>query len=199
MGSKRSRATVHRAVTAAAVNRPVIVGHSVSGLIATLYATCDPTCGVVNVDQPLDVSVVRGARSVARRVVCAAPTFPSCGRCSRRASHVELLPSAAEGSPWRSMTRVDREVVLGYWSQIFELSVEALNAVVDNAVPPELREQHLRDQYVLRQARSSRPTSGGSERGFPTCRSFHGRTAVTSRTSRTPKPSRGCSPRPADR
>ncbi|MFF7212952.1 alpha/beta fold hydrolase [Streptomyces sp. NPDC008238] len=46
---------VHRAVTEAGLTRPVVVGHSLGGAIATAYAAAHPASGVVNIDQPLRV------------------------------------------------------------------------------------------------------------------------------------------------
>jgi pimeloyl-ACP methyl ester carboxylesterase len=138
-------ATVHRAVTAAALHRPVIVGHSVSGLIATFYATRYPTRGVVNVDMPLDVTAFAElVRSLEDRL--RGPEFSELWGMFEASFHVELLPVAAQELV-RSITRVDRDLVLGYWSQIFDLSVGALNALVDDALAG-LREQHLRYTYV---------------------------------------------------
>ena len=46
-------AALHRAVEEAEVESPVVVGHSIGAVIVTAYAAQHPTCGVVNVDQPL--------------------------------------------------------------------------------------------------------------------------------------------------
>ncbi|WP_053755998.1 MULTISPECIES: alpha/beta fold hydrolase [Streptomyces] len=44
---------VHRAAVEAGFGRPVVVGHSIGGVLATLYAATHPAAGVVNIDQPL--------------------------------------------------------------------------------------------------------------------------------------------------
>lgn len=46
-------AVVHEAVTGAGLDAPVVAGHSLGGVLATLYAAAYPARGVVNVDQPL--------------------------------------------------------------------------------------------------------------------------------------------------
>ena len=49
-------ATIHRAASAAGLVAPVVVGHSASGLAATVYAGRYPTRGVISVDRTLDVA-----------------------------------------------------------------------------------------------------------------------------------------------
>ncbi|MFG1604815.1 alpha/beta fold hydrolase [Actinoplanes sp. NPDC049265] len=46
-------ALVHEAVAAAGLGAPVVVGHSVGGVLATMYAAHFPAAGVVNLDQAL--------------------------------------------------------------------------------------------------------------------------------------------------
>src|ERR1700754_4305798 len=46
-------AAIHSAVTEAGLSAPVFVGHSIGGVVATIYAATYPTRGVVNIDQPL--------------------------------------------------------------------------------------------------------------------------------------------------
>src|SRR5262249_45293526 len=48
-------AAVHAAVEAAGLTRPVLVGHSISGVISSIYAALYPTAGVVAVDVSLRV------------------------------------------------------------------------------------------------------------------------------------------------
>jgi pimeloyl-ACP methyl ester carboxylesterase len=51
-------AAVASAVDEAGLDRPVIVGHSISAVIATICASTYPTRGVVDVDQELDPSFI---------------------------------------------------------------------------------------------------------------------------------------------
>jgi pimeloyl-ACP methyl ester carboxylesterase len=44
---------LHEAVTAAGMHTPVLVGHSIGGVLATVYAASHPARAVVNIDQPL--------------------------------------------------------------------------------------------------------------------------------------------------
>src|SRR2546423_1736506 len=54
-------AGVHRVVEEAGLDRPLMVGHSLAAIIATVYATRYPTRGVVNVDQPLQTAPFAGS------------------------------------------------------------------------------------------------------------------------------------------
>jgi pimeloyl-ACP methyl ester carboxylesterase len=138
-------AMVHEAVSDAALEAPVVVGHSISGLVATLYAARYPTRGVVNVDQPLDVTAFAElVRSLENRLRSA--DFPALWRMFEASFHLELLPADVQEKV-RATTHVDQQVVLGYWNQIFELSTEALNTLVDDALAA-VRDQSLRYTYV---------------------------------------------------
>jgi pimeloyl-ACP methyl ester carboxylesterase len=58
---------VHRAVEQAQLQSPVVVGHSISAVIATVYAARYPSSGVINVDQSLQVAPFRQPRPISRR------------------------------------------------------------------------------------------------------------------------------------
>jgi pimeloyl-ACP methyl ester carboxylesterase len=136
---------VHRAVVEAELEAPVVVGHSVSGLIATFYTARFPTRGVVNVDQPLDITAFAElVRSLETRL--RGDDFAELWSTFEASFHVELLPSDARELV-DSMTHVDRDVVLGYWRQIFELPTPELSALVDDALAG-VRSAELRYTYV---------------------------------------------------
>ena len=44
---------VHAAVEAAAIDAPIVVGHSIGGPIASIYASVHPTAGVVSIEAPI--------------------------------------------------------------------------------------------------------------------------------------------------
>lgn len=125
-------ATVRDAVSEAGFASPIIVGHSVSGLVATFYASHYPTRGVVNVDQPLDITAFAElVRPLEHRL--RGDDFAQLWGIFEASFHAELLPPH-EQELVRSMTHVDRDVVLGYWRQIFEVPVPALQVLVDAAL-----------------------------------------------------------------
>jgi pimeloyl-ACP methyl ester carboxylesterase len=138
-------ATVHRAVTEADLGAPVVVGHSVSGITATVYAARYPARGVVNVDQPLDMTAfAQLVRSFEDRL--RGPDFAQLWARFEASFHTELLPASGQ-ELLRSTSRPHQDLVLGYWRQVFEVSPEALNTMVDDALA-ELRARKVHFTFV---------------------------------------------------
>jgi pimeloyl-ACP methyl ester carboxylesterase len=132
---------VHRAVEQAQLESPVVVGHSISAIIATLYAARHPSRGVVNVDQSLQVSpFARLVRSLADKL--RGPAFPAVWEMFETSMQIERLPESAQ-TLVRSTSRPRQELVLGYWQQLLErpideivdLAAAALTALRDARVP----------------------------------------------------------------
>jgi pimeloyl-ACP methyl ester carboxylesterase len=138
-------AAIHHAVSETGEHAPVVVGHSVSGLIATMYAARYPTRGVVNVDQPLDITQFATlVRSLEDRL--RGPDFSELWATFEASFHTELLPGRAQELVQAS-SPPDQAIVLGYWNQIFDLPIAALNAMVDDAIAT-LRTEHLPYTFV---------------------------------------------------
>jgi pimeloyl-ACP methyl ester carboxylesterase len=124
---------VHGAVEDAGLEAPVLVGHSISGVIATLYAARYPTRGVVNVDQTLEVEPVIGlVESVATQL--RGPGFPRLwAELFFPSMHAELLPPAGRELV-RSTSRPDQQLVLGYWRQLLDGDVGAVVEMASDAL-----------------------------------------------------------------
>ena len=74
---------------------PVLVGHSMSGAIATIYAALHPTSGIINVDCSLDVEPLAAMiRSVADQIT--GPGFAAVWDQLSATFHTELLPDTAQ-------------------------------------------------------------------------------------------------------
>ncbi len=132
---------VHCAVEQAQLETPVVVGHSISAVIATLYAARYPTCAVVNVDQSLRVAPFASlVRSLADKL--RGPNFPAVWEMFAASMQIELLPGSAQKLV-RSISRPQQELVLGYWQQlldrptdeIVDLAAAALAALRDRGIP----------------------------------------------------------------
>jgi pimeloyl-ACP methyl ester carboxylesterase len=109
---------VHRAVEEAQLQSPVVVGHSIGGVIATAYAAEHPTQGVINVDQPLQVAPFAGlVQSLADKL--RGPAFPAVWQMFAGSMHVELLPEAGQELV-RSSSRPRQDLVLGYWQEVLD-------------------------------------------------------------------------------
>ncbi|MFC3502201.1 alpha/beta fold hydrolase [Micromonospora krabiensis] len=115
---------VHDAVTAEGLDAPVIVGHSLGAVIATIYAARHPARRVVNLDQPL---LVGGFREVLRR---AEPVLRSgdwrqvWDQMTAGMGIDQLLPAAQELVRTRTTPRQD--LLLGYWNEVLAFPADHL-------------------------------------------------------------------------
>jgi pimeloyl-ACP methyl ester carboxylesterase len=111
-------AAIASAVEDAGLDAPVVVGHSISGVIATRYAVAHPTRGVVNVDAALDTAVIRMLQ--ANRDALVGPGFAAVWRGLLASMHVELLADSA-----RQLLNTDvprQDIFLAYQRQALVLS-----------------------------------------------------------------------------
>jgi pimeloyl-ACP methyl ester carboxylesterase len=109
----------------------VIVGHSAGGLAATMYAARHPSCGVINVDQPLDVApFAEFARSLADRL--RGPEFSAVWQIFYESFHTDFLPADAQELV-RSTCQPRQQVVLGYWHQVLDSPVAELTGLITDA------------------------------------------------------------------
>ena len=122
---------IHRVVEEAGITAPVVAGHSVGGLLATIYAARYPTRGVVNIDQPLETArFATFVSSLAERL--RGPEFPVVWQMFYDGFHVELLPPAAQDLV-RATCRPRQQVVLGYWRPLIEQPIAEVTAMVEQA------------------------------------------------------------------
>lgn len=123
---------LHRFLTSLGVERPVVVGHSISAGIAGLYASTYPTSGIVLVDQASEV------RPFAQMVHHLAPMLSGDG-FDRAWTGIEaslgldLIPE-----PTRTLVleshHVEQAVVLGYWDQVLRTDPAELQGWIDAAM-----------------------------------------------------------------
>jgi pimeloyl-ACP methyl ester carboxylesterase len=122
-------AQVHELLDGLGIAAPIVVGHSMSGSIAMIYAATYPVRGAVSVDAALDV------RPFARGVQQLEPAlrgadFAAAFAPFQRSMGLELVPE-----PLRSVAldaqAVRQEVVLGYWDQLLRTDADALQAWVE--------------------------------------------------------------------
>ncbi|MDG4825191.1 alpha/beta fold hydrolase [Asanoa sp. WMMD1127] len=107
---------VHEAVTDAGLDAPVVVGHSIGGVVATIYGATYPARGVVNIDQPLSVG---GFADLLRRSAAdlRGPHFARVWASLRAGMGVDQLPPAARRLIDAASTP-DQDLLLGYWHEL---------------------------------------------------------------------------------
>ena len=109
-------AQVHELVTELAIDPPVVVGHSISGGIAMIYAATYPTRGAVSVDSPIDVRPL--ARLVQPiRPALEGPAFEQAFAPVQQSMRIDLVPGGVA-------QQIRQDVVLGYWDELLHLDPE---------------------------------------------------------------------------
>ena len=117
---------VASAVEHAGLDGPVMVGHSIAAVIASVYAATYPTRGVVNVDQPLDMSFLRLLQ--ANRELITGPGFSQLWPAILASMRIGVLPESAQRLLSAELPRQD--VVLAYWHQGLTLPLADMEARV---------------------------------------------------------------------
>lgn len=117
-------------VGALALDSPLVVGHSMGGVVAAAYSGAGhPARGIVVVDQPLELAGFQDVLAPLR------PMLEADDESFRAA--VGMVFSALDGPlPSEERARLDsvsnpeREVVLGVWGTVFDTAADALDAQV---------------------------------------------------------------------
>lgn len=139
---------VHRAVEDAGLAAPVVVGHSLGGVLATVYAGMYPARGAVNVDQPLlpgaFSAVLRKAEPVLR-----SPAYADVWGRMLDGMGIDALPPAV-----RELARSaspGQDLLLGYWNELLVTPAEDLDAQMTDAIES-LRAARVPYHYVSGEA-----------------------------------------------
>jgi pimeloyl-ACP methyl ester carboxylesterase len=125
-------AQVHELLASLAVQRPVVVGHSMSGGLACLYASAYPTRGVVIVDNGPDI------RPFAQLVQRLEPALRGSGFTEVWRTFEESLGLERIPEPTRSLVlethEVKQDVVVGYWEMLLRTDRNELQALIDTQI-----------------------------------------------------------------
>ncbi len=116
-------------VAAAGLNAPLVVGHSLGGIVASAYAAIAPCRGVVNIDQPLQLSSFKASLALIEPLLR--------GTDDEFHQAIELMfqfmfgpLSETEQARLAGGRQARREVVMGTWQSVLELPAEELDATV---------------------------------------------------------------------
>lgn len=122
-------AAVAKDVAAAGVGTPLVVGHSLGGVVASAYAASQPCRGVVNVDQPLRLA---GFQEALRSIE---PMLRGDQAAFEGAIHAVFESLAgplagAERARIEALRRPRQDVVLAIWSPVLDSSADDLDALI---------------------------------------------------------------------
>jgi pimeloyl-ACP methyl ester carboxylesterase len=111
------------------VDDPIVVGHSLGGVVATAYGGLHPSRGIVNVDQPLALADFQGAlRQIEPALRGDVATFTATMDAVLGSMEGQL--SSAEHERMNGLRRSDQAVVLAIWSPVLESSPADLDALI---------------------------------------------------------------------
>jgi pimeloyl-ACP methyl ester carboxylesterase len=122
-------ARVHQLVEQLGVEDPVVVGHSMSGGVAMIYAASYPARGAVIVDSP--VNLVPFAELVQRlEPALRGPGFAQAFEPFQQSMGFAQVPEGLR-SDVLGAQKVRQDVVLGYWDELLRSEPERLQARVE--------------------------------------------------------------------
>ena len=119
-------AQVHELLDSLTVDRPVVVGHSMSGGLAACYAAAYPSGGLVLVDSGPDIRPFAQLVQRLEPALCG-PDFSQVWQLFEDSLGLESIPE-----PVRSLViethEVKQDVILGYWQTALRTDAEELQA-----------------------------------------------------------------------
>jgi pimeloyl-ACP methyl ester carboxylesterase len=122
-------AQVHQLAGSLAVDRPILVGHSMSGGLASLYASARPSRGVVSIDNGPDIRPFAQLVQQLEPALCG-PGFTQVWQSFEDSLGLQRLPK-----PMRSLVlathQVIQDVVVGYWQTVLHTDPDELQALID--------------------------------------------------------------------
>jgi len=109
---------------------PLVIGHSLGGLVASAYGAIFPSRAVINIDQPLRLASFKdGLGQLEPLLRGDTASFEMAIGLVFGSMFGPLSPD--EIARLNTLRRADQNVVLGIWSTVFDSSPEELDATVD--------------------------------------------------------------------
>jgi pimeloyl-ACP methyl ester carboxylesterase len=123
-------AMVHETVTELGIDRPLVVGHSMSGAIASIYAATYPALGIINIDQPLEI------RPFARMVqslwpALTGPGFATAFEPIHQSIGLDRIPEPIRSRVLASQD-IRQDLVLGYWEELNRTDPDDIQAQINH-------------------------------------------------------------------
>jgi pimeloyl-ACP methyl ester carboxylesterase len=117
---------IHEAVTSVGMRAPVMVGHSMSGGLVSVYAARFPSRGVVNLDAPPDLeSLAKLLQPMKSRIRGA--EFPYVWASMQHSFRTDLLPPGARALV-EANSQPHQDLVCSYWAELLDQPPQQLTA-----------------------------------------------------------------------
>jgi pimeloyl-ACP methyl ester carboxylesterase len=122
-------AWVNETVTGLGIERPIVVGHSMSAAIGGIYAASYPTLGLVQIDQPFEI------RPFARMVrslwpALSGPNFAAAFEPFQQSIGVDRIPEPRRTDVLRTQD-IRQDLVLGYWNELMHTPPDEMQTRID--------------------------------------------------------------------
>ena len=115
---------VHALLAELGVERPVVVGHSMSGSLVLMYAGMYPTRGALSIDCPFDLRPFAG---LVKQLAPAlrGPGFEQAFAPFQQSMRLDLLPEPVPQT-------LRQDVVLAYWDKLIRTDPDALQQLIED-------------------------------------------------------------------
>ena len=133
-------------VAAAGVVNPLVIGHSLGGIVATAYAATAQVRGVINVDQPLQLSAFQEGLRQVEPLLRDPTSFPEIIAAIFGSMDGAVLPDDLRAEI-ASHRRPRQEVVLGVWGHVLDTPVDELEGQI-RLLASTLRAPYLSLEFV---------------------------------------------------
>ena len=124
--------SIHRLLDELGIEPPIVVGHSMGGALAGIYAERHPVAGLVLVDQ---APYIRPFAAMVHQFEPAlrSDNFRAAFEPIRQTIGVELLPEPQRTSVLAGQ-RIEQDLILSYWDQMLRSTPDELQARTDRGV-----------------------------------------------------------------
>jgi pimeloyl-ACP methyl ester carboxylesterase len=125
-------ALIHEAVIEAGFDAPVVVGHSISGGYASVYASQFPTRGVVNIDAlPNVLPFAQLLQSVEKQI--RGEGFAGVWAMMEQGFRLDLLPPAVRALVARTSSP-QQDLVISYWDDLLSQTPDEIAAKISSGL-----------------------------------------------------------------
>ncbi len=112
---------------------PLVIGHSLGGLVASAYGAMFASRAIINIDQPLRLAAFKdGLGQLEPLLRGDTASFEMAMEMVFGSLFGPLAPN--EIARLNALRRVDQKVVLGIWAAVLDSNLEELDAMVDELV-----------------------------------------------------------------